>query len=44
VKTDFRERGKSVMHRIDLAQDRKHYKAPVITVTNLQVPQNLGKF
>jgi hypothetical protein len=23
VKTDLRERGKSVMHRIDLAQDRR---------------------
>jgi hypothetical protein len=32
------------MDWIDLAQDRDRWRAPVYTVTNLQVPQNDGKF
>jgi hypothetical protein len=32
------------MDKIDLAQDRDQWKVLVITVINLQVPLNIGKF
>jgi hypothetical protein len=44
IKMDLGEIGWDVMHWIDMAQDRGHWRALVNTVMNLRVPQNAGKF
>jgi hypothetical protein len=44
IKIDLREMGWGGMDWIDLAQDRRQWGALVMTVMNLQVPQNIGKF
>jgi hypothetical protein len=38
IKIDLRERGWEVMDWIDLAQDRKQWRALANTVMNLRVP------
>jgi hypothetical protein len=44
IKMDLREVGCSDMDWIHLAQDRDQWRTLVNTVTNLRVPQNVGKF
>jgi hypothetical protein len=44
TKLDLREIERNGMDWIDLAQDRDQWMAPVNTVMNLRVPQNVGKF
>jgi hypothetical protein len=43
IKIDVRETGWSRIDWIDVAQDRDRWRAVVYTVTNLRVPQNVGK-
>jgi hypothetical protein len=44
IKMDLRGIGWGVMDWIDLAQDRDQWRSLVITVMNLRVSQNAGKF
>jgi hypothetical protein len=44
IKLDLREIGWDGVDRIDLAQDRDHWRALVNTVKNLRVPYKAGKF
>jgi hypothetical protein len=44
IKIDLRGIGLDGMDWIDLAQDRDQWRALVITVMNLRVPLNAGKF
>jgi hypothetical protein len=44
IKMDLRKIGWDGMDRIDLAQDRDQWRAPINTVMNLRVPYNTGKF
>jgi hypothetical protein len=44
IKMDLREVGWAEMDWIHLAVDRDRWRPLVNTVTNLRVPQNIGKF
>jgi hypothetical protein len=44
IKMDLREIGWCGMDWIDLSEDRDQQKALVITVLNLRLPYNVGKF
>jgi hypothetical protein len=44
IKMDIRETGWDGMVWIDMAQDRRQWRALVNTVLNVQVPKNAGKF
>jgi hypothetical protein len=44
IKEELSEIGWCVMDWIDLAHDRDHWRALVITIMNLRVSQNAGNF